>query len=106
MKGIGIMNYLKIENGKGFFRGDNGEYKTIDSIRKEDILRLLDAVVSEEISFEMDEMNENNIQNQAHKIIYGNIYEKLLELKKNKNYFLDECKDLYKDALNKYKSEL
>ena len=99
------MNYLKIESGKGYFLGEDGEYRLIDSIRKEDILRLLEAAVSADVDFEMDEMNKDNIQNQAHIIIYSNIYEKFLELQSNKNCFWDECKDLYREALNKYKSD-
>lgn len=105
MRGIEIMNYLKIENGKGYFLGEDGEYKLIDSIRKEDILRLLENVVSADVVFKMDEMSKENIQNQAHRIIYSNIYEKFLELQSNKNCFWDECKDLYREALNKYKSD-
>lgn len=99
------MIYLKIENGKGYFLNQNKEYKEIDSIRKEDILRLLEAVTSTNINFEMNEIEKGNIQNAAHQIIYSNIYEKFIELKNNKNRFLDESENLYKEAFLRYTSE-
>lgn len=99
------MIYLKVEKGKGYFLSKNNEYKEIDAIRKEDILHLLEAATSANIEFEMDEVENGNIQNAAHQIIYLNIYEKFTELKNNKNRFLDESENLYKDALLRYRNE-
>ena len=74
------MTYLKINNGKGYFRDENNEYAEIDTIRKEDIFRLLEVITLEDIPFEMDSIAENNLQNAAHKIIYRELYVKFSEL--------------------------
>ena len=103
MKGETIMNYLKISNGKGSFRNKDGEYKEIDTITKEDILYLLDEATDSTSNFEMDEITDDSIKNEAHKIIYKSIYSKFSNLLSNKKQFLDECDGLYKDALQKYK---
>lgn len=97
------MNYLKISNGKGFFRNKDGEDKEIDTITKEDILHLLDEATSSTTNFEMEEVTDESIKNEAHKIIYKSIYSKFSNLLSNKKQFLDECDGLYKDALQKYK---
>ena len=52
----------------------------------------------------MDKIENGNIQNEAHKIIYGNIYNKFEDLLTKKNMFLDESENLYKDALKKYQN--
>ncbi|MCR5601437.1 MAG: hypothetical protein K6G33_11940 [Ruminococcus sp.] len=51
----------------------------------------------------MDEITDDSIKNEAHKIIYKSIYSKFYNLLSNKKQFLDECDGLYKDALQKYK---
>ena len=60
------MTYLKIENGKGFFLNENGEMEEIHEIRKEDILRMLDLATDNSVDFEMDEITDGSIQNEAH----------------------------------------
>lgn len=97
------MNYLKISNGKGFFRNKDGEDKEIDTITKEDILHLLDEATNSTTNFEMEEITDESIKNEAHKIIYKSIYSKFSNLLSNKKQFLDECDGLYRDALQKYK---
>lgn len=68
------MKYLYIENGQGFFSvsGLETDKQTIDKIRKEDLLRLLNLIVDEsaENGFEMDPYDEESLKNPAHKIIY------------------------------------
>lgn len=96
------MNYLKIENGKGFFLDSDNHWKEIDTIQKEDILHLLDCATDSQIDFQMDRIESDNIKNEAHKIIYDNLYRKFFELSSNKNRFLDESEGLYKEALQKY----
>lgn len=97
------MTYLKIENGKGYFLNSNDEMQEIHDIRKEDILRLLDLATDSDVDFEMDEMRDGNIQNEAHRLIYDGIYRKFRELLDNKARFIDECESLYRDAIQKYK---
>ena len=96
------MIYLKIENGKGYFRNSNNQMQQIHDIRKEDILTLLDFATDSSVDFEMDEMTDDNIQNEAHRIIYDGLYRKFKELLYNKARFVDESESLYKDAIKKY----
>lgn len=93
---------LKIENGKGYFLATDGIMHEIHEIRKEDILRLLDLATDPDTEFEMDEIKNGNIQNEAHRLIYGGIYRKFKELLDNKDRFIDESNGLYKDAIQKY----
>ena len=53
---------------------------------------------------EMDEYKDAIIQNEAHKIIYSGLYRKFKELLDNKNRFIDESENLYKDAVQKYEN--
>lgn len=106
MKGEVIMNYLKINNGRGFFRNKAGEYKELDTITKEDILFLLDEATNSSTDFEMEEITDESIKNEAHKIIYKSIFQKFSNLLCNKKQFQDECDALYKDALQKYKPKI
>ena len=96
------MKCLEIKMGKGFFLRKTGEMIPLDQMKKEDLMFLLDIATSEENSFEMDDMEQHSIDNQAHQIIYSNLSDKFSELLLNKGRFLDESKGLYKDALQKY----
>ena len=68
------------------------------------MLYLLDKATEDGCEFEMDSPSLNKIKNEAHKIIYENLYDKFQDLLKNKNKFIDESESLYKDALQKYKN--
>ena len=96
------MKYLRVDNGKGYYLGSDNELHEIDSIQKEDMLHLLDAVTDKNIDFEMDDC-EDDIQNEAHRIIYKELHKRLKELLEDKDRFLDESESLYKEALQKYK---
>ena len=97
------MKYLYIEKGQGFFSvsGLKEDKQTIDKIRKEDLLNLLNLLVDEsaENEFEMDSYDDENLKNPAHKIIYKNIYEKFDALIKKRVQFEDEICDLYRSAI-------
>lgn len=97
------MKYLMIKRSKAYFINADNKEKEIDTIGKDDILFLLEQATNPEIEFELDEIDDTNIKNEAHKIIYENISEKFRELLKNRNTFIDESESLYKDALSKYK---
>ena len=105
MKEGKIMKCLKIEKGQGFFLNEKNEYDRIDSLKKEDILRLVDIALDSEKEFELDPMDDGLIQNEAHKIIYRNLSQKFDELLQNKNRFIDESEGKYKEALKKYTLE-
>lgn len=100
------MKYLKIEDNKGFFikANDHGttDWAEIDIITKDDLFFLLNKAVSED--FEMDEFKEEILSNKAHQIIYKNLHEKFSDLLLNKTRFRDESENLYKAAMEKYKS--
>lgn len=98
------MKHLKIENNKAYFSTMTKTDVPIDQIIKEDLLDLLNLAIEKD-EFCMDEYNQNVIQNQAHRIIYDNIYKKLLELRNNRTQFRDAADNLYKEAVEKYSSQ-
>lgn len=99
------MKCLRINNGKGEFSLDGANFAELDSITKEDILNLLNTALGSEGEFEMDEYDADLISNPAHKIIYSNLYEKFNELIDNRQQFIDDVEDLYKDAYDQYHKE-
>jgi hypothetical protein len=94
------MKYLKITNNKVEYTLDQNSWKEIDQIDKHELLQLISIAVNNE--FEMDEYDKDTIGNQAHQIIYKNIYEKFNELIANKDRFHDESEALFKEAYEKY----
>lgn len=94
------MRILKIENGKGYFNTAEGEWKFIDEIDKDGLMKLLDIFVTSEV--EMDEYDENTLSHQAQKIIYKSIYDKFNNLQENKSKFKDESDRMYLSAIQKY----
>jgi len=98
------MKLLKIENNVGYYRDNQGEFAPIDKITKEDILMLVNLTLGEE-EIEFDEYNDENLNNQAHQIIYKSIFEKLQGLKKRRQEFIDESERLYLSEYEKYQDE-
>jgi len=98
------MKYLKIENEKGLYSLDGSEWLFIDRISKDDLLSLLDTALTSE--FDMDVYDESKIGNQAHQIIYQNIFRKFEDILKNKKKFKDQSEMMYKKAIEKYSQEL
>lgn len=96
------MKLLKIENGCGHFRLESGDYSPVDKISKDDLLRLVNVTLSEEI-VEFDAYDESMIQNHAHQIIYKSVIRKLQSLQERKQEFVDESARLYLDDYEKYK---
>ena len=99
------MKLLKIDNNSGYYYDNQGKLATIDKITKDDILRLVNLTLDEE-EVEFDEFSDDNLKNQAHKIIYKSIFEKLQELKKRKDEFIDESERLYLSEYKRYQDEL
>ena len=97
------MKLLKIENNHGHFFGDNGAFSPVDRITKEDLLRLVDLTLTEEVEF--DDYDSEAIKNQAHQILYKSIYEKLHGLRDRKQEFMDESERLYLQEYEKYREE-
>lgn len=100
------MKYLKIDSGKGYFlQKDNVNWQEIDQIGRDDILRFLDVITSNADSFEMDKIEGNLLQNEAHKIIYNSLWQKFNEMLDDRDRFSDESESLFKDAFEKYSNE-
>ncbi len=99
------MKCLEIKNSKGYFLNSDGDMIELDKIKKDDLLYLLDIATNPEEIFEMDSAQTCELDNQAHKVIYENLYDKFQELLQNKTRFYDESVALYREALQKYKHE-
>ena len=97
------MKLLKIEANLGYYRNDQGEFAPVDKITKEDLLRLVNMTLDEEVEF--DEYNDEDIKNQAHQIVYKNIFEKLRELRERRQAFTDESERLYLQEYERYRDE-
>lgn len=97
------MKLLKVENGCGHFLLESGEYSPVDKISKDDLLRLVNATLSEG-DVEFDAYDESLIQNHAHQVIYKSVIRKLQSLRERKQEFVDESARLYLEEYEKYKS--
>lgn len=98
------MKLLKIQNDSGYWLNSEGSYSPVDKITKEDLMRLVGLVLDNDV--ELDEFDEKSIKNQAHQIIYKNIFQKLRDLQGRKQEFIDESKRLYLYEYEKYRKEL
>ena len=96
------MKALKIENSQGYFLSAD-EYIPMDKLGKDDLLKLVDKALAGDI--EMDAFNEEQLQNQAHQIIYKSVHEKLADLQKRKAEFKDESERLFHTEYEKYKTK-
>lgn len=95
------MKVLKIEDNQGFYTTTGDAYNSIDKINKDDLLKLVELTLEGDV--EIDEYSEEMLKNQAHQIIYKNIYEKLLDLQKRRDEFKDESERLFLQEYEKYK---
>lgn len=97
------MKLLKIENSCGHFRLVSGDYSPVDKISKDDLLRLVNLIFSEE-NVEFDAYDESMIQNHAHQVIYKSVARQLQSLQERKQEFVDEAARLYLEDYEKYKA--
>ena len=95
------MKLLKInEQHQGFFL-KNGDWASIESIEKEDILYLIEATAVNEI--EMDEPTEDlYINNPAAKTIYDQLLAVLKELNENRESYLADIDHEFDELERKY----
>lgn len=94
------MKLLKIESNCGHFMAESGTYKAIDTIAKEDLLRMVKTVLDEDAEF--DEFDEEKIKNQAHQVVYKSLYDNLVSLQQRKAEFVDESERMYLDDYKRY----
>ena len=97
------MKLLKIEDNLGHYLGDADQYNTVDKITKEDLLRLVNLTLHEDVDF--DEYDENAVKNQAHQMVYKSILEKLRGLRDRKQEFIDESERLFLKEYEKYRGD-
>lgn len=98
------MKLLKIKDNQGHYLGEDGSFIPVDRITKEDLLRLAELTLTEEVEF--DEYESEAIKNQAHQILYRSVYEKLRGLRDRRQEFADESERLYLQEYEKYRQEL
>lgn len=104
MKDGGLtMKLLRANSDQGFFLAKDGKYLVIDQITKEDLLRLVRSVLSDDAEF--DAYDEEVIKNQAHQVVYKSIYRNLQSLKKRRQEFIDESERLYLEDYKRYTEE-
>ena len=99
------MKLLEIKNMQGLFLDEKNDLITVDKITKDHLLRLVDLTLSEQ-DIEFDEYDEALIGNQAHQIVYQNIYQKLSNLYARRQDFVDETATQFLDDYNRYKQHV
>lgn len=95
------MKILKYENNVSYLNVD-GKDKKILEISKEDILKSLEYIYENE-DVELEEYDKEKIVNEAEKIVYENLYNKLNNFKEDKPILKNEIDNLFKDLEEKYK---
>ncbi|MBA7667114.1 hypothetical protein ES703_75199 [subsurface metagenome] len=65
---------------------------------------LVNLTLGEE-EIEFDEYNDENLNNQAHQIIYKSIFEKIRGLRGRRQEFIDESERLYLQEYERYRDE-
>lgn len=98
------MKLLKIEDNKGFFLRTEDKYLPLDELSKDDLLRLVSQTLENEVEFDL--YDDDKLKNQAHQIIYKNVYEKLSALHARREEFFDESERLFLADYEKYKEEI
>lgn len=94
------MKLLRISDDGAQFLAADGGFATIDQITKEDLLRLVDVTLEQDV--ELDDYDEARVKNHAQQIVYKNIVEKLQSLKKTRDKFVDESERLYLTEYERY----
>ncbi|WP_066270324.1 hypothetical protein [Hydrogenophaga palleronii] len=98
------MKLLRINEYAGQFLQADGNYEVIDKIDKEQLLRLVDHTLEDE-EFEIDEYDDQAIKNQAHQVIYKSISQKLTDLRRRRQEFIDESARLFLDEYERYREK-
>ena len=98
------MKLLRIADNAGEFQAPNGQYRTVDKITKDDLLRLVDLTLREEI-VEFDPYDENSLKNQAHQVIYKSVLQKLQDLRSRRQEFVDESARLFLLDYQRYREQ-
>ncbi len=95
------MKILKYENNVSYLNVDGKDKKLLE-ISKEDILKALEYIYDNEDA-ELEEYNKDKIVNEAEKIVYENLYNKLNNFQENKQTLKNEIDTLFEELEKKYK---
>lgn len=95
------MKILKYESNASYLYVD-GKYKKLLEISKEDILKSLEYIYENE-DVEIEEYDKEKIVNEAEKIVYENLYNKLNKFKEDKPILKNEIDNLFRNLEEKYK---
>ena len=95
------MKVLKIEDYKGFCLTDESTYLPLDKLDKTILLNLVNLALTEH--FEIDEYDESLLKNEAHRIIYKSVSQKLNDLHQKREKFNDESDNVFIEEYEKYK---
>ena len=98
------MKLLKIDEHAGHFLNAAGGYTEIDQIKKEDLLRLTNLTLHEDVA-EFDQYDVALVKHQAHQVIYKSVYLKLTQLQARKKEFLDESARLFLEDYERYRNQ-
>ncbi|MFT5295380.1 MAG: hypothetical protein ACI9YH_001394 [Colwellia sp.] len=96
------MKVLKIEDYKGFCLVDESNYQPLDKLDKTILLNLVNLALTE--NFEIDKYDELLLKNEAHRIIYKSVSEKLNDLHQKREKFNDESDNVFIEEYEKYKA--
>lgn len=99
-KGEAFMKILKCQNDICYLNV-NGQDKKILEITKEDILRALEYSYSND-DIELEEYDKDKIKNEAERIIYENLYNKIQDFIDNKQTLKNEIDGLFRELEEKY----
>jgi len=95
------MKLLKVSDNGGHFLAAGGNYASIDKINKDSLLWLVERTLHED-EFEVDSFDDQAIKNQAHQVIYKSVVQKLVDLRKRRQEFVDESARLFLEEYEKY----
>ena len=95
------MKLLSIDSNHNGLFFKNGEWASLDSLQKEDIVCLIQAAAINHI--EVDELtDEQYIKHPASKTIYEKLSEVLLELEQNSEVYLSEIDQEFNELEREY----
>lgn len=98
------MKLLRISDSTGHFLGYDKQFLPIDRITKDDLLRLANLTLGEN-EVEFDEYDEQVLKNQAHRVIYKSVVQKLQDLRMRKKQFADQAARLFYEEYDRYRQE-
>lgn len=93
---------LKIDEPSGLFLSKSGEYLPIDKIDKDELLRLVGLILSDE-AVDIEKYDDSKLKNQAHQVVYRSISQKLEDLRARRKEFTDSTARLFLAEYERYR---